>query len=439
MKKIVAFVAIALILPMTSQAAVNSVKVSGDISSTAVSRDFSMGVADNTDTEDFILSQTRFKIEAQLTEGVTGVIRALNERVWGAEDNGNNANSGGEDSSFNIDLSYVQIEEFLSPENTLIVGRQNLRYGNGLIIGDPDTNQQAIANADAATFGDLSLRKSFDAFRMIMDYSPYTIDLVYAKVEEDATNVEGDVTVYGVNANYAWNNNKGSSDAYFFVSDNRRGDVAQHDDGNTYVVGMLNRMMPNDNLSLSLETAYQFGDSAGGANDDSLSAWALQFISNYRFLDEKNSQLGLAYTYLSGDTTANGGSAWDPMFEDQTSSEIINILFTNSNNHLLTISGSMMPRKDITVGASFTKAMLAEQLEDLSTFTVARGPAAGNSYAVDSGETDLGHEVNVYAKYDYTEDVQFKVTGAMMEPGNWFTDENNENIYSVRGGMTVSF
>ena len=69
---------------------------------------------------------------------------------------------------------------------TLIVGQQNLRYGNGLVIGDPDTNQGSIdALAFTGVNGDLSLRKSFDAVRAILDYAPYTVDLVYAKIYEN--------------------------------------------------------------------------------------------------------------------------------------------------------------------------------------------------------------------------------------------------------------
>ena len=77
----------------------------------------------------------------------------------------------------NTDEGYlVEFKEFLYQPLTVIVGRQNLRYGNGLIIGDPDTDQTASGKVPVA-ISDLSLRKSFDAVRGIFDFAPWTIDV----------------------------------------------------------------------------------------------------------------------------------------------------------------------------------------------------------------------------------------------------------------------
>jgi len=81
----------------TADAAVNSIKVSGDITATAVSRDLSFGneqreatvgldTVENRDSEDFMLSQVRLRFDADLTENVSAVVQVINERAWGAED-----------------------------------------------------------------------------------------------------------------------------------------------------------------------------------------------------------------------------------------------------------------------------------------------------------------------------------------------------------------
>ncbi|MBU1134157.1 MAG: hypothetical protein KJ569_04500, partial [Candidatus Omnitrophica bacterium] len=138
----------------------------------------------------------------------------------------------------------------------------------------------------------------------------------------------------------------------------------------------------------------------------------------------------------------DANNAWDPLFEDQALAEIINILFTNSNTQAIKLTGSYMPREDITLGMVYVRAWLAENLTTtaaLPTFKPTVGPASGQTYRVDRNEKDIGDEIDVYAVYDYTEDVQLKLTGAYFIPGSLFTHDNDSTAYSVRGGVSVSF
>ena len=61
---------------------------------------------------------------------------------------------------------------------------------------------------------DQSKRKSFDAIRTILDYSPYTIDSFYAKLEENTVNLADDMDVMGINASYDWSSYNGVSELY---------------------------------------------------------------------------------------------------------------------------------------------------------------------------------------------------------------------------------
>ncbi len=435
MKKLTVVVGILLFLPVGVLGAVNSVKVSGDVTSTAITRDFSLDSSGNCDSSDLIILQTRLRIDAALTEGVNAVIRFINERVWGQEDN----SSGNTD--INLDLAYLEMKEFFSPVATLIIGRQNLRYGSALIVGDPDTNQTASVKVPTLV-SDLSLRKAFDAVRLILDYSPYMLDLIYAKVSEGTTNVNDDVTLFGANLAYAWNSYNGLTNIYFFGSDKAPLNPAGTQDENSkvYVIGASAQASPNDNLTLSLESAYEFGDyRAGAASHAHLSAYAIEAGIQYRFLDEKNSQVGLTYVYLSGDnSSSNNYNTWNPMFEDQSVGEIINILFANSNCQLVSLNGSFMPREDLTIGGLYTKLYLAERL-GLTTYSPTVGPANSNNYTVNPDKKEVGDEIDIFAIYDYTEDVQFKLTGAWFEPGNWFTSSNDNPAYSLKGSVKVVF
>ncbi len=435
----------------TTFAAVENIKVSGDVTAQGISRNLSLNAPDSgVDGESFLLSQVRLRFDADLTEDISAVIGLINERIWDAE------TSIG--TSLDLDLGYIEIKQFLSEPLTLIVGRQNLRYGNALIVGDPDTNRLAAANT-SAKFADLSLRKSFDAVRAILDYSPYTLDLVYAKIDEGFAQTDDDITLLGGNLSYEWSSYNGVTEGYVFSALGRSGEQVNENEDYTIVVGARVQFDPTDKITLGLEGAAQFGDyyDNGAILNDNIAstadgqtyhrnAYALQFISEYRFLNDYNGKLGLSYTYLTGEDENDidkDYEAWDPLFEDQIPGEILNMVAAESNAHFLTLSGSYMPREDITLGAIYTHARYATNPLGLDT-TLSVGsaiptPVAGQSYTIKKGEKHIGDEIDLYGVYDYSEDVQLKLTAAFFIPGDLFEDVNEDAAYSLRAGLIVGF
>jgi len=346
-----------------------------------------------------------------------------------------------------------QLKEFLYQPLTVIVGRQNLRYGNAMIVGDPDTNQTASAKVPTV-MRDQSKRKSFDAIRTIVDYSPYTIDSFYAKLEENNSEMADDVTIMGTNVSYDWSSYNGVSELYMMRQETTLGAQGGSDgDGEPQdyinLVGGRVQFDPNDKLTPGLEGAYQFGDVDESIADDAedqdqrRGAWAAQFISQYRMLNDYNAQITGIWSLFSGDDdpSDSGYNAWDPMCEDQTPAEIMNILMPQSNVQYFSLNASMMPREDITVGLLYARAWLFENLNtgdgvsDQTIFTAVNG----NVYVVERNNTHLADEWDAYAMYDYTEDVQFNLTAAWLQPGSMFSEENNGVMYSLRGGVTVDF
>ncbi|MBD3264858.1 MAG: hypothetical protein GF375_07125 [Candidatus Omnitrophica bacterium] len=448
-KKLLLIAAMSLFVAGGAFAAVDNIRVSGDVKATGLTRDLSLGSEEGStlDAEDFLFSQVRVRIDADLTEGVQAVVRLINERIWGGDEN----DSYQDDRQIELDLAYVQLNGFLYDPLTLIVGRQNLYYGNGLIVGDPNTNRISAKTAQlgVAPFADLSLVKSFDAVRAILDYVPYTIDIIYAKVMENNTNEIDDQTLVGANVAYEWASYNGITEGYIFWTDGRTRGTLQVPENEDYTltVGGRAQMDVNDNLTLGLEGAHQFGDYLSSASVSAATydrdAWAAQFIAEYRFLNDYDTKVGFKYTYLSGDDDPTDGDweAWDPVFEDQTPAEIINILMANSNAHYYTLTGSFMPREDITLGMLYTHAILDENVTtSAGTFSGPSGsPIANNTYAVDRDKTDIGDEIDLYAIYDYTEDVQIKLTGAVFIPGDFFADSNDSTAYSLRSSLNVEF
>ena len=148
-------------------AAVQNVKVSGDMLIQGIDRtNFDLTKGNSIKGEDqtgVLNSIVRLRVDADLTENVSTVLRLINERNWSQS-----SSTNGDTSNIDIDLAYVTLKEFLYSPLTLTIGRQELHFGNDMIIGDVNTNRvtnNIEANGLQGINGDLSLRKSFDAIR----------------------------------------------------------------------------------------------------------------------------------------------------------------------------------------------------------------------------------------------------------------------------------
>jgi len=440
MKRIALALVILFGISAVGLAAVENIKISGDITAQAVARDLSLGLTGNAkDSESFFLSQVRLRFDADLTENVAAVVQLINERLWGEESD----NSSKTD--IDLDLAYVVMKNFLYDPLTLTVGRQNLKFGRGLIVGDPDTDNAVATDTGLSGIADdLSLRKSFDAIRATLDFSPLVVDLVFARVRENNTNEDDNVDLYGVNANYQLSD-KTTVEGYFFAKDNDQVSTSGDTNNDVYTIGLRGEtsVLSDDKLQLYGEYAYQFGErevtAHGGDSHDSVHAWALQLGADYLFKNSYNAKLGICYTYLSGDDDANDNDyeAWNPMFEDQRVGEIANILFDNSNVQGIKVSGSLQPREDITLAADYYYLRLAEKLSG-STYTPT-SLVASNKYAINSDKKELGSELDVSVAYDYTEDVQLKLIGGWFFPGDFFDGSNDNTAYSLRASLKVEF
>jgi len=454
-KLIVALAVLSFAFIGTTFAGVENIQVSGDMKVQSILRNLSLGsrptVEENNDRE-FFTSQIRLQFDADLTENVAAALRFISEDTWGED----NANAD----DVEIDLGYIELKEFLNDAISICVGRQELRYGNALIVGDQDTNQGDNSTNNQTGLPniaeDLSLRKSFDAVKVVLDLAPFTVDMVLAQVDEGNTNLRrDDEMLWGINAAYDWDSYNGVSEVYFFGGDNTPLTAALDDENQVYVLGARTQLDPTDKISFGIEGAFQFGNyiAATGGESQHRRAFAFQTDAEYKFLNDYNTKFGIGYTYLSGNENGSGDTdvyeAWDPMWEDQTPAEIINVLMDNSNVHLLTASASMMPREDITLGLMYAHAQFAEKLTGTAFYGTSDPAAAAarfggvtnitNGYVMEPSSRSFGDEIDACAVYDYTEDVQLMLKGALFMPGGAFSYDNNQRAYSVRAGISVDF
>ncbi|MCH7504602.1 alginate export family protein [PVC group bacterium] len=512
MKKLAILGALVLVVAMCSAAyaEVQNVKVGGDIRTAYRLRnnyDLDRANASGTpslnaiqgDTDQWIETRARIYVQADLTDNVRAMIRIIADFVWGIDVASNNvdgvSNVGGssaldrdgEDYNVEIDLAWVEISEFWFSYLTMIIGRQELHYGNEFIIGDN------VGNASDTDSDELDRKLAFNATRYILDFDPLTIDIVFAMIEEERMSIGlsgEDEWIIGTNVNYifsndwigeayVWYQNRGNvgfatgANSEFNELTSRLGDGGSAGNNNnqessfdrqivTLGVRAEGSIYPIDeNLYFNGEIAYQVGDwnddavaqigPVGGIvyrNDDQ-SALAAQVSLDYTWDNPYQPNFGLQYTFYEGhefnDVTGKH-NGWDPMYEHQTQGIIYDNIAGGpnmgaaSNGHIINAFFSFMPTEVLTIAVDYYHFWLDEPLSN----DVARlyQTDTGLYYAYTDDE-DMGDEIDVVLIYDYTEDVQFQWRGAAYFPGSAVAsglgDSNNDEAYYFEYSVNVAF
>lgn len=520
--KVLFVAAIAIAIAAPSFAAVQNIKVSGSIEERAIANeDFDLknegldstavtngvvgtGASVHADDDSFIISTVKVGIDSDLTDNVSASITLANQTRWG-------------DAAADIDLNkaYITMKEFFYQPLTVRIGRQPLLYGQGLIVGpglfgDPNgafvqpTETQwdpiGVANVLAVPISgaqgrEYSISNNFDAIRTTIDLDPWTLDSVFALINETDT-ASDDEFLTGLNVTYKFDQYNAQAEGYYFFnkdeSFNSRlgyvrqatitGGIGNNDTGVTgignrlyeenivHVLGARGDIEPVQNLTLSAEGAFQFGElidhngpwnaSTNGSDlERDREAWAADVSGNYTWKESVyKPSLGLGYVYLSGEEADNGGDfeAWDPMFKSKMFSSIRDHLYGdqldwsgfggalyqtvdendtagNTNSHILWVGGGLKPLEDLTINTKYLHFWFDER------------PLANRS-------TTAGDEVDCSVVYDYTEDVQLEATGAWFIPGNYyeeaaevsaatsFSDQRSDDLASsITAAVRVAF
>ncbi|MFA4888844.1 MAG: alginate export family protein [Candidatus Omnitrophota bacterium] len=482
-KRLIFVLALVLAIGLTASAyaEVQNVKVSGDISATGVMRDKLTLQNDQTVTNfgrkiSGILSQARVRVDADLTDNVTTTVRLLNERMWGAEVDNSNLNGTAHTTDIDLDLAYVTLKEFLYSPLTLTIGRQELRYGNALIIGDVDTNGIAAGHGTTSRYlpnslDDLSLRKSFDAVKGVLNYTvagnPLAIDLVFSKIDQNITGANQSADLWGVNVNYVPLKDT-VTELYFWDRSRKALATGTIVDNKWEVLQTLGARVAYagiKDLNVGLEGAWQFGNHmynatwypddnaanatvAAGRPNRKVQAFAIQATGNYVFSSVKFTPMAkAAYTYLSGDKyngTSNHYRGWSSMYEDQAGGTLFNKIVGYSNAQQLLVGASMKAMDDLSIGLDYYYLILNQPYTydtpgNVKPVVILSGVAGDPTYTMKPDKHGLGHEVDLKVTYDYTEDVQFIINTGAFIPGTAFDGKNKQTASQVIGSMKVTF
>ena len=443
-KRLIGLVLVASVVCFFSAAyaEVQNVKVGGDITVVGVSRD---NVNQGSHSSHAALiggigatgmaSIARIKVEANLTDNVDVTFRLLNERAWGTLDGVAAPYSPAVD----VDQAYVTLKDFLKDQIgvplTLKLGRQDIKLGSGLLVADPNTNQVAMpgSNFVGTALGDLDANKAFDAAVAIADFTPFTlIGGVVKGLEGGITNNKDDLNVWLVQGAYKLDAMK--TNLELTVMDEPRNKIVYTTTpGDIRVIDGRITTTPVENLNLEAEYAYQtYKSTAIRADRRTVSDNAFRLAATFGLPSVAMSpSIGMDYTRLSKN--------WQPMFEDLTPADIMNLLFANTNAQVIGATVSAKATQDVALKLRYATARAFADLDKgtggSDTYTSA---GTGCVYNVTHNKA-MGQEVDFGVAYDYTDDVQFGLNLGYFIPGKAFLRDSRASQSQVIGSMKVSF
>ncbi len=424
--------------------------VSGPSSSTPASVPGSVHTGNDltsqqSNSDSYFMSITQVQVSANLTDNVSTVIDLINQRDWNANEYGDTtASASSHEFDVLLDLAYVQMKEIFYSPLTLTIGRQNIVFGRGFIVGwnpqDPNANIQA---------DEFTQIQSFDAIRATLDFNPWTIDLVYSKVKEGALNAEDDRDEYMANINYKFSEYNAVAEAYYFGDFDRNtvSGASGSRENDTSTVGGRIQFDPITQITLGGEAAYQFGDyqASVSANRRDRDAWALDLFGEYHWDNTWKPMVGVEYVYLSGESDLSSGAtgsygSWNGSFRLPVYGWIHDYLevyyatgspsdqAAGQNQQDICLYGSIKPMTDLQLSAQFYHFWTAQTAHLI--------PTSPSSKALNS---DIGNEIDTLITYNYTADVTFNTYANWFIPGNLYSSPNNATATEVIQEVKVTF
>lgn len=433
----------------------------------------------------WFMSTTELQVDADLTDNVSTCIRLLNQRDWNAAKetsiaqntrpvssigsggyghiNNGVVGAGGagyyddqNEFAVDVELAYLTLKNFLYSPLTVTIGRQNLWFGKGFIVGANQRVRNAIyygMNGYPQPLGapEYSAQNAFDSVKAVLDFDPWTLTGIFSRIWQNDLRSDDGVDLWGANVGYKFDAYKGEAEGYWFYKRDKQiqpwVDIDQSNDVNT--IGLRGSFDPIDIVTLYAEFAGQFGaytTSSLQSNKRARVAGALDVGGELRYFTDKwawKPKFGLEFIWYSGNEPENTtgmdavtGSGqyhgWDPMFRGKTDSLIREFIgryyfsatypfepgkYYNSadnsfqNQYQMIFSGSLQPMDSLKLTGNLN--MFWNQ------YPYRRSMAKSGGY--------VGTELDFGATWDYTEDVSFNLVAGFFAPGE---------VYSVRDERT---
>jgi len=422
----------------------------------------SMGyITANRRDNSFIVQRTRITCEADLEDHVLVVITLTGQGQWGQPydvyaPNAYSPYPGNRGWSIGITEAYVQFSEMFFTPATLKLGRQYLNYGRGLIISSYDQTY------------------NFDAGRLVLDFYPFTVDLVGAKLSDGSLATpnpghRGNDLLF-VNARYEMKDSIIKNvEAYFGWAARASAGMMSPSylptasAASPWIIGLRTDLTPIKGLNVWLEGAYEGGQApVGGAFDTSRDATLSAFIANaglkYTFKDVKmEPSVNVEYTFASGGGSSSGnGNMFVPWFDDKDGHNGYLFQPKLSNIHIFNVGASIKPAKNVTASVQGYYYLKADRDSNaISNPWIDYGGLSSLS-RFQTEAAEVGWEIDAILGYDYSKDARFQLVYAVFIPDRAFTAANSSNseignnypyggygfdrvVHGIRGEVNVRF
>ena len=314
---------------------------------------------------------------------------------------------------------------------TIVVGRQDLRLGDGWLVFE-------------GTPLDASRTIYFDAVRMTYEMADWdsTMHLIYVENRADTDDyirpfndgaVDRHIAEFDERAAIAYLSNKSLEktqiDAYYIFYHADHPDTPE----NLADVSTIGSRVAGDiseNLRYRVEAALQFGDSLGV---NLCGAMGANSRLTYDFKDEMSNSVWLGYEYRSGDEDNRRNfnilfgryPQWSDLYNGYIDS-LEGLPAMSSNLHRVNLGWGCKPTEKLTTQANYHLLMAAE-----------------NNMSPDPGFSDAGcirgHLLTGLLKYRFNEHVSGHLVAEMFAPGDYYTDVRNDVAYGARWEILLSW
>jgi hypothetical protein len=404
----------------------------------------------------FVESRTRLNVLAEYSQDVALFIELQSYNIWGEDFSSNTStafggfevnefgNGRGRDSG-DVDLyqGYINMADAFAVDGLNIrFGRQEMQFGvdartgeyNEFVVGNNDTNR---------FFSGLS----FDAIRVSYAVDNWSVDAWWSKLAELRT-LSGDVDTdfYGIYISYTGFENNILDLYWLYVRDAKDPlgaantsfnlGQAESDNDEFHTLGARVSGVWNE-WDYNLEGAFQFGDAEIGAREGDYEGWAIDFGLGYTFENvawEPRVNLGVAYFTGDDDLTDDDVEGFNRVFSDKEYGELIDG-GELSNAIVVHLGVDAQPTEKIGLGLEWLWFQADEDDVEFNNSIGIPGlpPFLVFPVEIDTDE-DLGHEVDLYMTYAYSEDLQFK-----LGYSHFFTDDGIEEGTLSTGNNQFAF
>ncbi len=353
----------------------------------------------------FIEQRTRLNVKADFTQDVSAFIEFDYYNHWGDDFRSNYLTGadwrGGQNNNVDLYQGYIEAKDMWGTPLSMRVGRQELAFGNQLLVGVNDTSS-------------LYTGLSFDALRLSFANDMVSIDAVAAKLAESYGDfLEDDVDLYGIYASYIGIEDVALDAYWLFVRDDQGAiaNVIRGNDVNLHTIGLRGAGVVGA-FDFELEAAYQFGNVYGVPNpwfrifnreaDVDFDEFAINAEVGYTFDAAWYPRVFARFAYLGGGSpnrrcwNNNADLPFNRLFSNVRYSEFLDIQQQMSNVLFYSLGVQAMPTEALEL-----KLVGSYYHVDNRDRALDRGWWFWRTRA----RRGLGWELGLYADYHYSEDL----------------------------------